>query len=79
MSERSMFIELLVSWGPMLLLIAVWIFFMQRMRSSSWSPYKINEQILEEQKKHNEKLEAILMKMDQRIATLEQNQSNKAS
>lgn len=76
--ERSILLDLLVSWGPMLLLIAVWIFFMQRMRSSSWSPYKINEQILEEQKKHNEKLEAILQRMDERLAALER-PSDKAS
>lgn len=31
---EKLFIELLVSWGPMLLLIGVWLFFMRRMRGT---------------------------------------------
>jgi hypothetical protein len=30
--------NLVINWGPMLLLIAVWVFFHTRMKSGGWQP-----------------------------------------
>jgi len=47
-SSFSWIVDLLVSWGPMLLLIAVWIFFMQRM-SKKGSPQVRTIELIEKQ------------------------------
>jgi hypothetical protein len=61
-NDSPLIINLLVSWAPFLLLIAVWIFFMRRysprpgeLRSGQYLALH-----LEEQKRHNQALEKIL-------------------
>lgn len=64
-------LELLVSWFPMLLLIGVWIYFMTQMKGGKYGAAKYYGDYLAEQRRHNERLEQIIAKMDERIARLE--------
>jgi len=61
-SDPPLIISLLLSWGPMLLLIAVWIFFTRRYmpRRGELRHSQYLALCLEEQKRHNEALEKIL-------------------
>lgn len=66
MTEAQL-IELLLSWLPMIVLIAVWVYFMRR----HGGPAGMQQQIVEEYKKNNELLRQIIERKDQRIARLE--------
>jgi len=48
--KHSLIVELLISWGPMLLLIGVWLLFMKKYNGKS-SPQKQSLLILEQQTK----------------------------
>jgi ATP-dependent Zn protease len=70
------FIEALVSWFPMLLLISVWVFFMRQMKgswktSSGKSGIEIAEQNMIELKRHNDLLEKLIQTQEARIQRLE--------
>jgi ATP-dependent Zn protease len=60
-------VGVLVNWFPMLLLVAVWIFFMRQMNRGG-SPAQT---ALAEQKRHNEALEKILASHEARLQKLE--------
>jgi cell division protease FtsH len=61
-------IEILINWFPILLLIAVWIFFMLRYTGGGkLSPGQYYAQFLQEQKRHNEALEKILARLEHRL------------
>ncbi len=65
-------VEILINWFPMLLLIAVWAIFMisfvRRSKGrSGLTAVQICEQQLQEQKRHNEALEKILARLEQRF------------
>lgn len=62
-----------VSWFPMLLLIAVWIFFMRQMRGKG-SPA---EQSLAEMRRHNDALEKILANYEHRLQKLENDRGDR--
>jgi ATP-dependent Zn protease len=69
-------VEALVSWFPMLLLIGVWVFFMRQMKGFSKSStgktgIQIAEQNMLELKRHNDLLEKLVQSQDQRIQRLE--------
>jgi len=66
----KMYTDLLVGWGPMLLLIAVWVFFMLRY-SRKGGP---TNRALDEQKRHNDALERILASHESRLQKLEESQ-----
>lgn len=69
MSNGINWIELLVSWGPMLLLIAVWIYFMQRyhgLTKSGMTQMQYLEALLEETKRHNQQLEKLIERLAER-------------
>lgn len=57
----------LANWGPMLLLIAVWIFFMLQFTRKN-SPAK---QSIEELRRHNDALEKLLAGHEERLRMLE--------
>ena len=57
----------LASWGPMLLLIAVWFFFMWQMRRGGGPA----QQSLAELRRHNDVLEKILASHEARLQKLE--------
>jgi hypothetical protein len=59
--------RLLAEWGPMLLLVVVFIFFMRRLYKPD-SPY---QRAFAEQKRHNEALEKILAGIDARLQKIE--------
>jgi cell division protease FtsH len=61
-------IEILINWFPMLLLIAVWIYMMRGFRGRGGLTYsQYQTQILAEQKRHNEALEKILARLENRL------------
>jgi len=57
----------LANWGPMLLLIAVWVFFMLMMMRKR-SP---QNQVIVEMRRHNDALEKHLASIDDRLRKLE--------
>ena len=57
----------LTNWGPLLLLIAVWVFFMLMM----WRKGSPQNQGLAELKRHNDALEKILASHEARLQRLE--------
>ena len=62
-------LDILISWFPMLLLIGVWIYFMRSMRPKSGiSQFEYLEQILAETRRHNNELEKLLARVEQREA-----------
>ena len=64
-------IEILISWFPMLLLVAVWIYFTRQMRGKSGkSLQELHLELVEEQRRHNASLEALLARMDERLAAI---------
>lgn len=65
-----------VSWFPMLLLIAVWIFFMRQLRSGSSPSNKYLADLLVEQRRHNEMLEKLLTQIDVRLRKIEEGQTS---
>lgn len=73
-SSSNTFLELLISWGPMLLLIGVWIFFMQRMKRKD-SPQVRNMLLFEQQ---NATLEA-QNRLLERIATAAEGHAAKSN
>jgi ATP-dependent Zn protease len=60
--ENSFFVDLFVSWFPMLLLIALWIFFMQRMQTKN-SPQGKQLEIFEKQNAILEAQNALLARI----------------
>jgi hypothetical protein len=67
-NQMPSLIELLINWFPILLLIAVWIYFMRRYNGGGkLSTPQYFEQFLLEQKRHNEALEKILARIEQRL------------
>jgi|CXWK01.1.fsa_nt_gi cell division protein FtsB len=64
--------RVLLNWLPMLLLIAVWVYFMRKTGiSGSMSYSQYLEATLAEQRKQNELLNAVIDKLDKRISNLE--------
>lgn len=68
-------VDWLVNWFPMLLLIAVWVFFMRRM----YRPDSPQQRALAEQKRHNEALEKILASHEARLQKFEDDKRNQTS
>jgi hypothetical protein len=68
-NDAPAIISVIVSWGPMLLLIAVWIFFMRKYlpRRGELRNNQYLTASLEEQKRHNEALEKILAEIARRL------------
>lgn len=65
-------IEILVSWFPMLLLIAVWIYFTRQMRGKSGKSIQdLQADLIEEQRRHNANLERLITQIDQRLVAIE--------
>lgn len=60
----------ILSWVPMILLIGVWIYFMRRY-SGPGGAASTNQKILAEYQRHNELMEKVVDRMDQRIRRLE--------
>ena len=60
MEDPSLF-KILISWFPMLLLIAVWLYFMRKMKFGN-----PNDGILEEMKRQNQILERIAASIEKR-------------
>jgi hypothetical protein len=56
----------LANWGPMLLVFAVWVFFMVMMRNRS-----PQNQVIVEMQRHNDALEKHLASIDDRLRRLE--------
>jgi cell division protease FtsH len=72
MRDPMNWIDIVVSWFPMLLLIGVWIWFMRQMRGKSGlTQGQYFEAILEEYKKQNAVTNKLLETMDQRLRRLE--------
>ena len=67
MGNDTTFVGVLANWFPMLLLIAVWIFFMRQMNRGGSPAHKA----LAEQKRHNEALEKILASHEARLQKIE--------
>ncbi|MEZ5843587.1 MAG: hypothetical protein R3D27_07615 [Hyphomicrobiaceae bacterium] len=66
-------LETLIAWLPMLILIGVWIYFMRQMRGKGGlTQFEYMEQLLAETRRHNNELEKILNRIDERLARLEQ-------
>jgi ATP-dependent Zn protease len=60
-------VEVLINWFPMLLLIAVWIYFMRGFRGrGGLNCSQYYELFLAEQKRNNEALEKILARLEHR-------------
>lgn len=73
---QTTFIDVLVSWGPMLLLILVWLVFMTRYRKSmqgqSGRSYgQLLEDYLAEMKRTNDLMQRMLEDQGRRIERLE--------
>ena len=69
-------LSVLINWFPMLLLIAVWIYFMRayrgQMRSQSGMTHvQYLEELLKESRRHNEQLEQLLATTNERLSDLE--------
>ena len=63
-------IGVLVNWAPMLLLIGVWVYFMRKYLGGRRGGMTNNEYLallLQEEKRHNEALEKILVRLEQRL------------
>lgn len=72
MLESSSLTNVLLNWLPMLLLMAVWVYFMRKTGvSGSMSYTQYLEASLAEQRKQNELLIAVIDKLDKRISNLE--------
>jgi type II secretory pathway component PulM len=65
--QFDVILRLLAEWGPMLLLVLVWIVFMRQM-SRRGGP---QQTALAEQKRHNDALEKILESHEARLQKLE--------
>ena len=63
--------EWLASWGPMLLLVGVWMFFMWRMQQ--WRRGAGPQEHMAELKRHNDTPEKILASHEDRLQRLEAN------
>lgn len=68
--KKSWILDILISWGPMLLLIFVWIFIMYRYNRNKKSPHF---QSVEAMKKRNELVEYQNKLFEKLIKTIEQN------
>lgn len=60
----------------MLLLIAVWIFFMRQLQSGGSPNNKYLADLLVEQRRHNEMLEKLLTQIDVRLRKIEEGQTS---
>ena len=70
--EPSILMSILISWGPMLLLIGVWIYFARRMHGGSGKSIQdLQVELLEEQRRHNANLERLITQIDQRLSAIE--------
>ncbi len=63
MENSSVFLEMLIDWFPILLLIAVFTYFMKKSGSSNMSDYLKNQ--IEEERIRNEKLERIATALEE--------------
>lgn len=70
MNSEFNWIETLVAWGPILLIMGVWIYFMRNM-GGGMSYGKYLEEHLAESRRQNELLTKLIEKMDARISQLE--------
>jgi hypothetical protein len=73
--EEPSLISLLANWFPMLLLIAVWIYFsrimLRRFQSASgMTQIQYAEELLKETRRHNEQLERLLASANDRLADI---------
>lgn len=69
MNEGINWIELLISWFPMLLLIGVWVYYMQQYggrTKSGLSQMQYLEQLLEETRRHNQQMEKLMERLAER-------------
>ena len=74
MSDEPTLLGTLITWFPMLLLIAVWLIMMWRMgifRRNPMNQAQYMQEILHETKRQNAALEAIITRMDARLSQLE--------
>lgn len=74
MSDEVNPLGVFITWFPMLLLIAVWLFLCWRMGAFRRNPMNQGQylqEILNETKRQNAALETIITKMDARLAQLE--------
>jgi type II secretory pathway component PulM len=65
--QSDQILRLLAEWGPMLLLVLVWVLFMRQLYRRGGP----QQTALAEQKRHNEALEKILESHESRIQKLE--------
>ena len=65
--QSDLYLRLLAEWGPMLLLVVVWVFFMRQIYRRDGP----QQTALAEQKRHNDALERILENHEARIQKLE--------
>ena len=66
MEDMPQWLGVLISWFPMLLLIAVWVVFMSRMSGAGKRGRKYQEDVLEEMRKQNALLERITLALERR-------------
>lgn len=76
MSESNPWIEILVAWLPMLLLIAVWVFYMRRSRGiymgqSGKTHGEMLEEHIAEMRRQNDLLEKLVKDQEMRLQRLE--------
>lgn len=76
MNESNPWIEIFVSWFPMLLLIAVWVFFMWRARGvytgkSGKTHGQMLEEHIAEMRRQNDLLEKLVKDQEARLQRLE--------
>ncbi len=64
--------EIFVSWGPILLLIVVWVIFMTRLAGDKAPTTKYLSDLLAEQRRHNDLLEKLVVQHDARLRKLEE-------
>lgn len=64
--------RVLLNWLPMLLMVAVWVYFIRKTGVTGAMSYtQYLEATLAEQRKQNELLNAVIDKLDKRISNLE--------
>lgn len=74
MDDQTTWLSVLVAWGPMILLIAVWVYVARRQGwgfggRMTYAQYL--EELLVENRRQGERLGLLLERMDQRLSRLE--------
>jgi len=64
-------LDLLVSWFPLLILILIFAFYSQALRRRFSTGQQLQADLLAEQRRHNESLEKLLVQQDIRLRKLE--------